>query len=206
LQAVRHGQFGQDRFQEFARRLREQLAADAPGDFLCCFRIMSNSLMPDRLADISQEQANALLSITRELLAIVSATGDFMFVNDGFARVLGYSPEDLVGKPLTWLHPSTEARSITEKLASIVAHDGATATCRSSLRSKSGQWRWFDGVAVNRLHDPNVRGILLSYQDVTEFHRMEAQRMVLSNVVHALNETSNPVSYTHLTLPTICSV
>jgi hypothetical protein len=64
-------------------------------------------------------------------------------------------------------------------------------TCRCSLRSKSGQWRCFDVVAVNRLQDPNVQGILLSCQDVTEFERMEVQRMVLSNVVHALNETSN---------------
>src|ERR1700739_2673887 len=162
-----------------------------PKAFFAAFRIMSNSVMPDRLSDISHEQANALLTITRDWLAIVSARGDFLFVNDGFARVLGYVPEDLVGKPLTWLHPSAEVRSVSEKFASIAAQDGASATCRSSLRSKSGQWRWFDVVAVNRLHDPNIRGILLSYQDVTEFQRMEAQRMVLSNVVHALNETSN---------------
>jgi PAS domain S-box-containing protein len=162
-----------------------------PTVYFAVFRIMSNSLMPDRLSDVSQKQANALLTITRELLAIVSARGDFLFVNDGFARVLGYAPEDLVGKPLTWLHPAADACSVTEKFASIATQNGATATCRGSLRSKSGQWRWFDILAVNRLHDPNVRGILLSYQDVTEFQRMEAQRMVLSNVVHALNETSN---------------
>ena len=80
---------------------------------------MSNSLMPDRLSDISHEQANALLTITRELLAIVSARGDFLFVNDGFTRALGYAPEDLVGKPLTWLHPSAEVRSVSEKFASM---------------------------------------------------------------------------------------
>src|SRR5712672_2768406 len=152
---------------------------------------MPNSLMPDRLPDVSHEQANALLSLSRDLLAVVSAQGDFLFVNDSFGRVLGYSPDDLIGKPLSWLHPSAEVKSISEKFAALVTQDGATATCRCSLRSKSGQWRWFDVVAVNRLQDPNVQGILLSYQDITEFERMEAQRMVLSNVVHALNETSN---------------
>jgi two-component system, cell cycle sensor histidine kinase and response regulator CckA len=152
---------------------------------------MPNSLMPGRLYDVSHEQANALLSLSRDLLAVVSAQGDFLFVNDSFGRVLGYSPHDLIGKPLSWLHPSVEVKPISEKLASLVAQDNATVTCRCSLRSKSGQWRWFDVVAVNRLQDPNVQGILLSYQDVTEFERMEAQRMVLSNVVHALNETSN---------------
>ncbi len=147
--------------------------------------------MPDRLSDVSCEQANALLSLSRDLLAVVSAQGDFLFVNDSFGRVLGYSPDDLIGKPLSWLHPSAEAKSISEKFAALVAQGDATVTCRCSLRSKSGQWRWFDVVAVNRLQDPNVQGILLSYQDITEFERMEAQRMVLSNVVHALNETSN---------------
>ena len=147
--------------------------------------------MPDRLSDVSHEQANALLSLSRDLLAVVSVRGDFLFVNDSFGRVLGYSPHDLIGKPLSWLHPSAEVKSISEKFAALVAQDDATVTCRCSLRSKSGQWRWFDVVAVNRLQDPNVHGILLSYQDITEFERMEAQRMVLSNVAHALNETSN---------------
>jgi PAS domain S-box-containing protein len=152
---------------------------------------MPNSLMPDRLSDVSHERANALLSLSRDLLAVVSAQGDFLFVNDSFGRVLGYPPNDLIGKPLSWLHPSAEVKSISEKFAALVAQDDATVACRCSLRSKSGQWRWFDVVAVNRLQDPNVQGILLSYQDITEFERMEAQRMVLSNVVHALNETSN---------------
>ena len=147
--------------------------------------------MPDRLPDVSHEQANALLSLSRDLLAVVSAQGDFLFVNDSFGRVLGYSPDDLIGKPLSWLHPSAEGKSISEKFAALVAQDDATVSCRCSLRSKSGQWRWFDVVAVNRLQDPNIQGMLLSYHDITEFERMEAQRMVLSNVVHALNETSN---------------
>ena len=152
---------------------------------------MPNSVTPDRLSDVSHEQATGLLSLSRDLLAVVSAQGDFLFVNDSFGRVLGYSPGDLIGKPLSWLHPSTEVKSISEKFAALVAQDDATVTCRCSLRCKSGQWRWFDVVAVNRVQDPNVQGILLSYQDITEFERMEAQRMVLSNVVHALNETSN---------------
>ncbi len=147
--------------------------------------------MPERVAEFSQEQARALLSITRELLAIVSPTGEFLFINGSFGRVLGYSPEDLLGKRLTSLHPPSEVQSLNQKFAAVVAEPGARASCRCSLRTKAGQWRWFDIVAVNQLQDPDVQGIVISYQDVTEFHRLEAQRMVLANVVHALNETSN---------------
>src|SRR5882724_9258462 len=91
---------------------------------------MPNSLMPGRLSDVSHEQANALLSLSRDLLAVVSARGDFLFVNDSFGRVLGYSPHDLIGKPLSWLHPSAEVKSISEKFAALVAQDYATVTCR----------------------------------------------------------------------------
>jgi two-component system, cell cycle sensor histidine kinase and response regulator CckA len=152
---------------------------------------MPKSVMPGRRTEFSLEQARALVSVTRELLAIVSDEGDFLFVNESFTRVLGYSPEELIGKPLTCLHPSAEALSIREKFDSVLETVAATASCRCSLRTKSGQWRWFDVVAVNQRHEPDVGGIVLSYQDVTEFARLEAQRMVLSNVVHALNETSN---------------
>src|SRR6266404_3063644 len=152
---------------------------------------MPKSLMPEHDVDTSEAQSRGLLELTRELLAIVSANGEFLFVNKGFERVLGYSPEELLGKSLICLHPPSEAPKMHKKFAAIVAGEGAEAAGRCTLRAKSGQWRWFDVIAVNRLHDPDVRGILLSYQDVTEFHRLEAQRMVLSNVVHALNETSN---------------
>ncbi|PYU02154.1 MAG: hypothetical protein DMG34_16960, partial [Acidobacteria bacterium] len=152
---------------------------------------MPKSLMPEHGTEFSAEQAKALLAVTRELLAIVSADGDFLIVNEAFPSILSYYPEDLIGKPLTWLHPPAEAGPISEKFALLAMQKGATANFHCSLRAKSGQLRWFNIVAVNRLNDSDVRGVLLSYQDVTEFQRMEAQRMVLSNVVHALNETSN---------------
>nr|UXE45769.1 sensor histidine kinase RcsC [uncultured bacterium] len=147
-------------------------------------------LAPD--AAYTEFQAHALLAATRELLAIVSASGQFLFVNDNFSRVLGYSPQELVGKSFLSLHSASDAALIQQKFSSAVsARNDDTISCRCSLRAKSGQFRWFDAVATNRIANPDVRGILISYQDVTEIQRMEAQRLVLSNIVHALNQTAN---------------
>jgi two-component system cell cycle sensor histidine kinase/response regulator CckA len=123
---------------------------------------------------------------------MVSPAGKFLFVNDNFSRVLGYSPQQLIGKSLLSLHAASDATVIQQKFDSIVAgKENDTFACRSSLRSRSGQFRWFDAVATNRIADPDVQGIIISYQDVTEIQRMEAQRLVLSNIVHALNQTAN---------------
>jgi hypothetical protein len=99
----------------------------------------------------------------------------------------------LVGKSLFSLHAASDAALFQQKFTSIVADkDNDIVACRCSLRAKSGQFRWFDAVATNRLADPDVQGIIISYQDVTEIQRMEAQRLVLSNIVHALNQTFQP--------------
>src|SRR5258707_3384784 len=115
--------------------------------------------MPDRLSDVSREQANALLSLSRDLLAVVSAQGDFLFVNDSFGRVLGYSPDDLIGKPLSWLHPSAEVNSISEKFAALVAQDDATVTCACSLLPKTVQRVWLHVVPSNRVSGRKDREI-----------------------------------------------
>jgi len=153
---------------------------------------MSKSLLLAHDAACTEFQARALLSASRELLAIVSPPGEFLFVNENFSRVLGYSPQELIGKPLLSLHAASDAFMIQQKVASLVAgRNNDTVPCRCSLRTRSGQFRWFDAVAIDRLADPDAQGVIISYQDVTEIQRMESQRLVLSNIVHALNQTSN---------------
>src|SRR5690348_8815410 len=142
---------------------------------------MSKSWLLASDAACTEFQARALLAATRELLAIVSASGQFLFVNDNFSRVLSYSPQELIGKSFLCLHSASDVTLIQQKFSSaLFAKSDETVSCRCSLRAKSGQFRWFDAVATNRIADPDVQGILISYQDVTEIQRMEAQRLVLS--------------------------
>jgi hypothetical protein len=54
-----------------------------------------------------------------------------------------------------------------------------------------GNWRWFEAVARDCSSVPGIEGTVVSFQDVTDLHRMEAERQVISEVVHALNQTAN---------------
>jgi len=153
---------------------------------------MSKGLLLAPEPACSEFQARALLAASRELLAIVSASGHFLFVHDNFSSVLGYPPQELIGKSFISLHAASDVDRIQQKFASaLTAGANGRIAGRCSLRAKSGQFRWFDAVATNRVADPDVQGILISYQDVTEIQRMESQRLVLSNIVHALNQTAN---------------
>jgi len=59
------------------------------------------------------------------------------------------------------------------------------------LQSKAGEWRWFEATFSSCLKNPSIDGIVASFLDVTALHRMESERQVISEVVHALNQTAN---------------
>jgi two-component system, cell cycle sensor histidine kinase and response regulator CckA len=138
-----------------------------------------------------QEQLAAMLECARELLAIVNAEGVILQANSGFSRLLGFSVEELTGKELAeFMHPddATELRSHLRKLAALA---GARCSRRCRLRSKSGEWRYFDGSMHNCLKSAAIEGVVISFLDVSILQRMEAERQVISEVVHALNQTAN---------------
>jgi len=152
---------------------------------------MSQRTPSDQGIAIGLEQLSALLDSAREFHAILSREGTVLFTSTGFTRALGYLPEEMIGRPITdLLHPSESAKA-RARLAELAAAPGTTIVERCRLRSKDGSLRWFECTVRNRLHDPYIEGIITTYLDVTDLHRMEAERQVISDIIHALNQTAN---------------
>jgi len=140
---------------------------------------------------IGAEQLATLLDSVRELIAILSPDGNIQFASEGFARVLGHRSEDLVGGPMaSLLHPN-EASGFHKHVREVAGGNGGANNCRCRLRSKDGGWRWFDATARDHTNLLAIEGIIVTFRDVTDLQRMEAERQVIAEVVHALNETAN---------------
>ena len=137
------------------------------------------------------EQLSALLDSVRELIAILNPDGTILFAGAGFTRVLGYPVSDLVGRPITSLLHSNDIAPVRRQLRELAALPGATTNTRCRFRAQDGNWRWFDSCASNKIAETGIEGIVVSYLDITDLHRMECERQVISDVVHALNQTSN---------------
>jgi PAS domain S-box-containing protein len=142
-------------------------------------------------AAVGPEQLSTLLDSVREVIAILSADDLIQFASQGFASVLGHCTEDLAGKPLASLVHANDSTGVWQCLREITASGDRAASFRCRLRSNDGSWRWFDCTARNHTNTPGIEGIVVSCQDVTDLQRMEAERQVISEVVHALNETAN---------------
>src|SRR6266850_1783086 len=142
-------------------------------------------------APVGPEQLPALLDSVRELITILSSDGLIQFASPGFTRILGHRTEDLVGRPFTSLTHANDTAGAGQCVREIAASGGGAFSFRCRLQSKDGSWRWFDTSATDHTSNPVIEGIILSCRDVTDLQRMEAERQVISEVVHALNETAN---------------
>src|SRR5258708_25824967 len=140
---------------------------------------------------IGPEQLSLLLDSVQELLAIVSPDGIIQFASAGFTRVLGHRTEDLVGRPIVDLLHVNDADEVRERLRDLSASGRGTFGGRCRLQSNDGSWRWFDAAARDHANLPAIEGVVVRCRDVTELHRMEEERQVISEIVHALNQTAN---------------
>jgi two-component system, cell cycle sensor histidine kinase and response regulator CckA len=152
---------------------------------------MAQRIVSDPGIALGAAQLASLLDSTREIIAVLGADGAVHFANSTFQSNLGYRPDELIGSSLHALVHTADVGAVRTHLKQVAAQNGAPLTSRCRFLSRDGSWRWFEITCRSRLSDPSFNGILLCGLDVTELQRMESERQVISDVVHALNQTAN---------------
>src|SRR5215470_13301852 len=132
-----------------------------------------------------------LFDSSSSLLAVLHPDATTALINASFERILGYADSELQDQSLGVLHHASELEEFRSKFEETKTAPGEKRLGRCRLRAKDGSWLWFDYEISNHLHTPGIEGVLVTYRNVTELRRLEAERQVISDVVHALNKTSN---------------
>jgi PAS domain S-box-containing protein len=80
--------------------------------------------------------------IERDLLCTADASGHFLTLNAAWERVLGWSREELMQRPLIeFVHPDDVERTV-EEASRIVQPDSHIVNFENRFRTKDGGWRW----------------------------------------------------------------
>jgi two-component system, cell cycle sensor histidine kinase and response regulator CckA len=153
--------------------------------------LMAQRTAPEPGFALGAQQLAILLDSAQELIAILGLDGTVQFANATFQNVLGYRMDELLGRSIHAIVHAVDIEGLREKLKEVAATAGGSVTERCRFRCRDGSWRWIRFTCRNRLEEPQFEGILFYANDVTDLHRMESERGVNSEVVHALNETSN---------------
>ncbi len=121
----------------------------------------------------SLEERDRFFTLSPELMCIVGRDGRFRQANQSWETVLGFTQEELLGKPfLSLVHP--EERSAVEvALAALAGCPGHTASFESRCARRDGGYRW---LAWRVATDPNRGPHYAVARDVTERRAAEEER------------------------------
>ena len=123
----------------------------------------------------SEERFRALIQNSSDVVAIVGADGVSRYVSPVVERVLGYKPENGLGRSVFQppvMHPD-DADRVRNVFAGITGRPGAEATVDFRLRHADGRWVQVEATTKNLLADPSIGGIVVNYRDITERRTLE---------------------------------
>ena len=132
----------------------------------------------------------SLIENASDIITILEADGRIRYESPSLERILGYKPEELIGRSaFEFIHPDDVVR-IQKIFTECLMRPGSVDSGEFRFRHKDGSWRVLEGIGKNLLEDPAVRGIIVNCRDITERQRMDEalrkvqqqQRALLDNI------------------------
>ncbi len=144
----------------------------------------------------SEQRFRALIEQAADAVALVAADGVIRYQSPAVTHILGFTPDELVGRNASELLYVQDAESGAAPFGQFVQQPNATHTAQIRYRHKDGSWRWLEATATNLLADPVVAAIVVNYRDITGSKEAEAQLQARMRQQAAIAEFG-PQALTH---------
>ncbi len=149
-----------------------------------------------------QEFARRLMDSFPDLVVTLDAESRYTFASPQMIDVLGYRPEDLIGKKLGGRTDPHDRAAMVELFGDLISGRRSNGQIEYRTQHKNGAWRLFRASA-RPLHDETGRttGVIASVRDITDQQRLQQQLIqserlaamgqMIAGVAHELN---NPLT------------
>ncbi|MEZ4736408.1 MAG: PAS domain S-box protein [Caldilineaceae bacterium] len=103
-----------------------------------------------------------------DVFALVNERGAIDYVSPAITRLLGYTVEEYLQLGMNELTHPDERMLAAGLLQELLGAPGERRTFEIRGRHKGGHWLWLEMTAINHLHNPDLRAILVNSRDITE--------------------------------------
>jgi PAS domain S-box-containing protein len=122
-----------------------------------------------------QARFRSLINHATDIITILTAEGVVQYQSPPVRRILGWEPEDLVGRnAFDFVHPDDRLPTWNAYEAAII-DPSVIPTVEFRFLHQDGSWRWLEATGTNLLADPTVDGFVVNSRDVTERKQLEQQ-------------------------------
>src|SRR5438128_5165524 len=139
-------------------------------------------------------ELEALFAATSDVIMLVGPDGEVLYASQSTQPVLGYGSTENVGRNVFELiHPDDRAAAL-ELFGELMQQPGDLVKTELRALHKDGTWRRLEAVGVNRLDNPAIGAIVVTYRDITERQRTEQDlRETLSLLNATLESTADGI-------------
>ncbi|HVF10045.1 MAG TPA: PAS domain S-box protein, partial [Abditibacteriaceae bacterium] len=115
----------------------------------------------------------SLIENTSDVISILDVDGTITYESPSVERVLGYRPEELIGKnAFEFLHPDDVASTV-ETFTRVVHNPGPAALAVFRFPHRDGSWRTLEGLGKALMSGSAVHGVVVNSRDTTERQRAQ---------------------------------
>jgi diguanylate cyclase (GGDEF)-like protein/PAS domain S-box-containing protein len=139
----------------------------------------------DLMSEPNEPDPGVAACFTRDEAALIAS------VDATITEVLGWAPEELVGKPSTdFIHPEDQPSAIAAWFGMLEA-PGDARIWRGRYRGADGHWQWVETLNVNRLADVDAPFVFstmtrIAVDEVSAEEELRARTQLLSRLSDAL--------------------
>src|ERR1035437_8450981 len=149
-----------------------------------------------------EQKLQSLIGFSRELITIVDTQGTIIFQSPSSKLILGYRPDELVGKSI--LDFLVEDKEAFELLLNGLKHLKTSRTIELNFKHKDGRKRYFEANVNNLLHDPSIGGIVINAFDISEHKTTEAEFHKLHEIIMKTAEAEGLNNSFYILLKNVC--
>jgi two-component system phosphate regulon sensor histidine kinase PhoR len=123
----------------------------------------------------SESFFRALIENSSDAIALMTPEGNFLYLSPPVKKILGYTPEELVGRCSFDLLPPDQLPFAIQQFSKIAQNPGVTQIKEHQYLHKDGTLRWMESTTTNLLDNPHVQAIVANFRDITDRKQMEKQ-------------------------------
>lgn len=153
-----------------ARQYQDQPDGD-PTD-LNTSRLVKDSVGKQNEAELrvkaSERRFRALVEHSWDGVILANEHGEVLYTSPAITRVLGYQPDELVGRiGFELVHPDDLGIS-KRMLEQVLQIPGTPFLASQRMHHKSGSWIWVEATVTNLIAEPSVQAIVVNFRDITD--------------------------------------
>ncbi len=123
----------------------------------------------------SEETLRTILELLPDIVSIHDKDGKILYISPSVQRFHGYSVSEMIGKnTMDLIHPEDRRRFIRTYIK-LFTNPGGIYSEQYRYRNIDGSYTWMEAVAINRLENPVISGIVAVSRDISERKRVEEE-------------------------------